>query len=405
MMGNRNDRSGARARRAAARGVVAVAVVALSAACHDKKEPTGPDEKPRGDGISASIAVAALPPWMPAWVAALPADARPVWNACRNAGTMNQSGTPFLVGTNCRMMRIDGYPRRYVVYVPNHPDVVAGNDVPLVVMYHGSGQSGERFHTQSAWREEADARGFIVAFPSGLQYQLLTGGITTKWNSYGLLADINPAWQPTGYPGGAPWPADDSTFTHRLLDDLIAQSNIDTMRVHASGFSNGGSMVSRLAIELSDRFASVASITSPYPKEYTPLERIPYFSGTGALDVHAIADINAHLQVGQPAVASVPLDTATFFGYTSLAQRRDSMSATFDLDPDPTSVTTNGTWTLMKWRTPLPGNNSGNEAWWGIIRGVEHEYPRGPGRNFPSNNPLGFDAPRTFWSFFRTHPK
>ena len=84
-----------------------------------------------------------------------------------------------------------------------------------------------------------------------------------KWHAYNLLADIDSTWRPPGYSAGAPWPARDVTFTDRVLSDLIAQSNIDTLRMHATGFSNGGGFVSKLAVELGTRIASVASISPP----------------------------------------------------------------------------------------------------------------------------------------------
>src|SRR5687768_4125161 len=120
-MGQTNRWSLPRTFRVMTRGLVPIATCVFMVACKDE-EPTAPDGG--RDSAVGSVSVAAIPPWMPAWIAALPADATPVWNACNAAGTVNQSGTPFVIGTNCRMMRVSQYPRRYVVYVPNHPNVV-----------------------------------------------------------------------------------------------------------------------------------------------------------------------------------------------------------------------------------------------------------------------------------------
>ena len=395
--------------RALGRLMVATVGLVAAGACHDRTAPTDPEQPSRA--AHATVSAAALPPWFSAYVAALPAESKPVWASCNLAGTMQQAGAPFVVGTNCRIMMVDGYPRRYVVYVPNHPNVVAGNDVPLVSMFHGSGQNGEHFYNESGWRAEADANGFIVVFGTGVQYRMRTGGTSMKWHAYNLLADIDSTWRPPGYSAGAPWPARDVTFTDRVLSDLIAQSNIDTLRMHASGFSNGGGFVSKLAVELGTRIASVASISNPYPRTYAPVAKIPYFAATGALDANVIADINANLLVGQPPVTSVPLIPDTLFTYVVQSQKRDSMAATLGLEPLTYSSTQTGTWTLMRWTTPVAGNLAGNVAWWGIIQGVEHEYPRGVGRFLPNgvplapNNPLNFDGPQAFYSFFRTHHK
>lgn len=410
-MGSRNGDSVSLWFGGTTKALVMLTLCALSAACKDKKDPVGPDGPRDGSAVSSSVVATSVPPWMGAWVNALPPAAKSVWGACKLAETLNQGGTPLVVGTNCRMVRIDGYPRRYVVYVPNHPNVVAGNDVPLVVMYHGSSQNGEHFYNESGWRQEADANGFVVAFPSGLNYELLTGQNQTKWNSYSLAPEINAAWKPVGYPDGAPWPADDSKFTDKLLDDVSAQANIDSLRIFASGFSNGGGFVSRLAVEAGDRFASVAAQAGSLHEVHVPVERIPYFFSVGSRDSGTVAAVNAALQLGQAPITQLPLDPATLFTYATTSQRRDSLANTFALEPLTFSSTLNGTWTLMRWTTPQAGNLAGNDMWWGIIRGAGHVYPRGVGRTLPNgvvlgaNNPAGFDAPRTFWNFFRTHTK
>jgi len=386
-------------------GISTACVLAAVVGCSDERQPGGPEGAAPVEP-AAAVAAAALPGWLTALLSSLPAEAKPVWQQCQAAGTMQPSGTPYVVGVNCRMIRIDGHPRRYVVYVPNHPNVAGGADVPLVVMYHGSGQNGEHFLLESGWLEQADSSGFLVAFPSGLPYFVLSEArMQTQWNSFALAADIDPAVKPAGYPALAPWPASDVPFTDSLLTDVIAHAHIDTLRIHVSGFSNGGGFVSRLAVEKGDRIASAAAITSPYVTEYTPPTLIPYFFGTGSRDSHAVDQINSLLLAGQPAITELPLDTASLFQYASVRQRIDTMAATLDLDAGGVIVAGDPTWTLMRWTVPLPGNTAGNEAWWGIVGGLTHEYPRGPGRRLPQNNPAGFDGPRTFWAFFRTHPK
>ena len=56
---------------------------------------------------------------------------------------------------------------------------------------------------------------------------------------------------------------DDVAFTRRILDDMEAIAAVDRRRVFATGMSNGGMMAYRLAAELSDRIAAIASVGGP----------------------------------------------------------------------------------------------------------------------------------------------
>jgi len=47
---------------------------------------------------------------------------------------------------------------------------------------------------------------------------------------------------------------------HELLDALAREFAIDGRRVYATGFSNGGSFVFRLGVELAERFAAIAPV-------------------------------------------------------------------------------------------------------------------------------------------------
>jgi polyhydroxybutyrate depolymerase len=54
---------------------------------------------------------------------------------------------------------------------------------------------------------------------------------------------------------------DDTEFIRRILDDVLAvEYSVDLDRVYVSGFSNGGQMAARLAVELDDRPAAVGAV-------------------------------------------------------------------------------------------------------------------------------------------------
>ena len=167
--------------------------------------------------------------------------------------------TDLPAGTTCRTITVDGYAREYFVYVPAGLPTGA---VPLVVMHHGSSGNGAQFARGSGWREQAAASKFIVAFPTGLQYWVtkdVPARWSTKWNSVHVGEEIDVNKRLPGYPATAPWPADDVKFERALIADVATLHPIDANRIYATGFSNGSAFSTRLATDMSDTFAAVAS--------------------------------------------------------------------------------------------------------------------------------------------------
>jgi poly(3-hydroxybutyrate) depolymerase len=69
--------------------------------------------------------------------AVLPAQAS-AQTPCATQGT---TGTAYAQGVNCRTVKLDGHPRRFLVYVPSTAPPV-GERRPVVFMFHGSGGDG-----------------------------------------------------------------------------------------------------------------------------------------------------------------------------------------------------------------------------------------------------------------------
>ena len=173
--------------------------------------------------------------------------------ACATHGAV---GRAYEVGVNCRVVEVDGFPRRFIVYVPSRPPVT-GTRAPVVFMFHGSSGTGERFLRISGWREQADATGSLAVFPTGLRYRVLESGrLSTKWNDGELRNEVDLDERPAGYPADSPWPADDVGFVDAIVRDLQAQAPIDRHRIYASGFSNGAAFTARLAVERSTVLAA-----------------------------------------------------------------------------------------------------------------------------------------------------
>jgi polyhydroxybutyrate depolymerase len=131
-----------------------------------------------------------------------------------------------------------GIQRDYILYVPANYTGTSG--VPLLFNFHGFTSNATQQMFYGDFRSIADTAGFIIVHPEGT---LDNNGIT----------HFNVGW-------GAST-VDDVAFSSALIDSISAQYNIDQDRVYSTGMSNGGFMSFKLACELSDRIAGIASVT------------------------------------------------------------------------------------------------------------------------------------------------
>ncbi len=159
----------------------------------------------------------------------------------------------------------DGITRQYRVYLP--ADFDETQSLPLVFNFHGYGSSNVEQVFYSQFNDVADEFNFILVYPMGLEDN--TG--TTHFNSYFGTSDV-----------------DDVGFTSHMIDRIYTDYNIDLTRVYSTGMSNGGFMSYRLACELSDRIAAVASVTGsmafPQFDNCTPSRPVPTMEIHGTLD-------------------------------------------------------------------------------------------------------------------------
>jgi len=137
----------------------------------------------------------------------------------------------------------DGVNRNFITYVPSSYDPLL--PVPLVLCLHGLGDNMNNF-SGIGMNYVADTANFIVVTPEALVDGLLG---STAWNSgasyVGFTLNSN---------------VDDLGFINALIDTIANNYSIDQSRVYACGFSMGGFMAQRLACELNDRVAAIASV-------------------------------------------------------------------------------------------------------------------------------------------------
>ncbi|GLV55544.1 esterase [Dictyobacter sp. S3.2.2.5] len=132
--------------------------------------------------------------------------------------------------------------RTYLVHTP--AQYTSRTPVPVIIIFHGHGGTASDAEQGTGFSQLADKEHFIAVYPQGLpdDQQL------PMWASIGPY-DYN---------------IDETVFMNNMLDKLSKDFCIDSQRIYATGFSNGGGMSGFVACQLSTRIAAVSPISGNY---------------------------------------------------------------------------------------------------------------------------------------------
>lgn len=177
------------------------------------------------------------------------------------------SSDTYPAGTTVGSITVAGAQRSFRVHVP--PGYQKDKAMPVVLMLHGGGGSGEQLQTKSALMDPiADREGFITVYPDGT-------GVLRTWNA-GICCGKAVADS-----------IDDVGFMASLLDHLEAKLCTDRRRVFATGMSNGALLSHRLACELSTRIAAIAPVAGTIGiPSCQPTRPVPVLQIHGTADGH-----------------------------------------------------------------------------------------------------------------------
>ena len=160
------------------------------------------------------------------------------------SGDGGSGGTTSPVGCNApalpagdsrQTLLVGGVSRSYLLHVP--PAYDPASRAPLVVDFHGIGETGENERRGSPYPDALDREGVVMAFPDGLR-----GPAGTAWNvGPCCVADV-----------------DDVAFARALVAHVQTLACIDATRVYAVGVLTGGGLTHYLACHAADIFAGVA---------------------------------------------------------------------------------------------------------------------------------------------------
>lgn len=172
---------------------------------------------------------------------------------------------PLLALAQVQTLQHKDVKRRYIVYTPPAYHSAPQQAFPVVFNFHGGGMTMAEQMLYTQMNRAADRHGFIVVYPQGIKQD---------WNvGFGM-----------DYLAGT----DDVGFTQAMLDKLKQHYRIDARRVYATGLSRGGFFALRLAAELPQQFAAVASVGATMPEPVVAHHGKP--EKVGMLLIHGTAD-------------------------------------------------------------------------------------------------------------------
>jgi polyhydroxybutyrate depolymerase len=149
-----------------------------------------------------------------------------------------------------RTLDVRGRTRSFVVY--QAPERQPGQlGAPLLLVLHGSMMDGPAMRRMlgAGFEKLARAQGAVIVYPSGFEGHFNDGRLAATYSARTLEID-------------------DVGFARAIVGTLAAERRIDPQRVYAFGYSNGGAMALRLAVEAPDLVAGVivANANLPTPE-------------------------------------------------------------------------------------------------------------------------------------------
>jgi polyhydroxybutyrate depolymerase len=133
-----------------------------------------------------------------------------------------------------------GRSRTYTLHVPS--GLAAGKPLAVVFDFHGAGGNGSQQQGMSGWASLGDREGFLTVFPDG---------VDGYWNVDDTCC---------GTAGKSK--IDDIGFVKAIVEKLGTEMCIDSKRIYASGFSNGGGFTHRIGCDAADVFAAIAPMST-----------------------------------------------------------------------------------------------------------------------------------------------
>ena len=284
------------------------------------------------------------------------------------------SATSAKPGAVTRTIKVDGRERTYLMYRPTTID--PDDPTSLVVVLHGGFGTGAQARQSYGWDAKADAEGFVVVYPNG---------VDKAWNA--------------GTCCGRPQrdDVDDVKFLGAVVDEVTQAEGVVPDRVYATGISNGGMMAYRLACELPGKVVAIG----PVAASMTVRCEQPVPRPTGVMHIHGLDDRNVPF-AGGVGTKGVAKDSRP--SIPSVVERWRAIDAC----PGPAASATAGAVTTLT----SAGCTAGTEVVLITVAGAGHQWPGSTPPNAAARRALDLDEPSTaldatstLWDFFSRQPQ
>ena len=178
-------------------------------------------------------------------------------------------------GYSVQSFNYKGAKREYGLYIPE-----SYNDLkpsPMLVAFHPLNANAEIFAIGLGWLAPAQEKQIIGVYPQGVITPNENGASWNAIHCCGYAQQNN---------------IDDIGFVRALVANLKSRYNVDTKRIYAAGYSNGGDMAHYVASEMSDVFAAAgefagamgSSVDAPQIAYRPPKNRISFIKVHGWTD-------------------------------------------------------------------------------------------------------------------------
>ncbi|MBW1788098.1 MAG: prolyl oligopeptidase family serine peptidase [Deltaproteobacteria bacterium] len=138
---------------------------------------------------------------------------------------------------------LSGRKRRYLLHLP--PDRRPSKPFPLLIALHGRYETGPQMMKQTRFDRVADKGKFALVCPTGVKRSWADGRGISHADVMGI---------------------DDIGFVEALIKTAEKKFSADPRRIFLLGFSNGGSMVHRLALDRPQLFSGAAVVSAAIPQ-------------------------------------------------------------------------------------------------------------------------------------------
>lgn len=169
----------------------------------------------------------------------------------------------------------DGQERQYLEYVPT--SYSEAEAAPVLFMLHGMGDDINNFFQATQIRNVAEEQGWIIICPQALDFTYAIPGLGSQdfgtcWNVGSTFSvDFSSMGIPLSFDVTVNEDADDEGFLMAALEATKAEYNVDQNKIFFAGFSLGGFMSHRMAIQHGDIINSIAAVSGVIGNDLTTL--------------------------------------------------------------------------------------------------------------------------------------